>query len=96
MARELQPVAAHTMTDVTRLVHEVNETGRPRLIQVGDELARLAPVRSRSRVVGRRPSPEQGSEALRAAGSWKGLVDAEEFKRQRRELQEDDKPVRHG
>ncbi len=94
MVREVQPVTVHSMPDVSRLVHEVNETGRAQLIKVGSEVARLAPVRAHNRRTGQRPSSEQIRAALAAAGSWKGVVDPEEFKRQRRTLQEDDKPIR--
>jgi hypothetical protein len=94
MPSETTPVEAHSLPDVSRLVHEVNETGRPRLIKVDGEVARLSPARPRGRITGKRLSPRAIEAALAAAGSWKGLVDPDEFKRQRRELQTDDKPVR--
>ena len=94
MAQEAGPIDARNMPDVCRLVHEVNQTGRARLIQVGGEMARLSPARPRARAQGKRPTPEAIEAALAAAGSWKGLIDPEEFKRQRQELQIDDRPVR--
>ena len=45
MTREAQPIDASGMPDVSRLVHEVNRTGRPTLIQAGGEAARLSPAR---------------------------------------------------
>ena len=86
MAQEARPLAVSTMPDVSRLVQDVNRTGRPRLLQVSGELARLSPARPRVRAQGTQPTPEAIAAALAAAGSWKGLIDPDEFKRQRREL----------
>jgi hypothetical protein len=83
------------MPDVSRLVHEVNRTGRSRVLRVNGDEATLSPARRRQR----KPKKELSQEEFRAAlhatfGAWKGLIDPEEFKRQRRELQIDDREPR--
>ena len=42
------------MPDVARLVQDVNRSGRPRLLQAGDQAARLVPARPT-----RRPRPSR-------------------------------------
>lgn len=81
MAQELQPIAVRTLPDMTRLAREVNETGRARLVQLGSDVVRIAPAHARRQAVQARPSPAEIQESLAAAGSWKGLVDAEQLKR---------------
>jgi hypothetical protein len=81
MAQEAQPIDVQTLPDMTRLAREVNETGKARLIQVGGDVVRLSPARPRAPLPRKRPTPDDIQAALAAAGSWKGLVDAEQLKR---------------
>ncbi len=94
MAQETRPITVTALPEATRIAREVNETGKARLVQFGGDVVRLAPARRRRQAAGNRPTPEAIEAALAAAGGWKGLVDPEQFKRDRRELQIDDKPVR--
>jgi hypothetical protein len=88
MAQEARPIDASSMPDVSRLVHEVNQTGRPRLIQAGADTARLSPARPRRAAS---LTPVQREEILRATfGGWKGLIDPDQLKRELNELQQDD------
>jgi hypothetical protein len=91
MAQETRPIDANGMPDVSRLVHEVNRDGRPRLILADGESARLSPVR----VPRRRADPSQADiqAALATAGAWKGLMDPEELKQRLREEQWDESPA---
>ena len=89
MPGEAPPIDATGMPDLARLVHEVNETGRPRLIHAGGETARLSaarPARRRTALTAR-----QREQILRATfGSWQGLVDPDRVKRELNELQRDE------
>jgi hypothetical protein len=92
MTNEARPLDASSMPDVSRLVREVNRTGRPRLLQVDGETARLSPAR---RPRAQTPAQAEFEAGLAAAfGAWKGLVDPEAFKRQRRELEIHDRNPR--
>ena len=93
MPGEAWSIDASGMPDLARLVHEVNETGRTRLIQVDGETARLSaarPARRRSTL-----TAMQREEILRATfGSWKGLLDPDRLKRDLNELQRDEPATR--
>lgn len=94
MAQEAPPLDADQMPDVSRLVHEVNRTGRPRLIHAGGEIARLSPVRSSRRR--NSLTPEQREAILRQTfGAWQGIVDADRLKQELNDLQRDDSAT-HG
>ena len=45
MRREAQPVTIHALPEVAELAREVNATGKARLVQIGDDVVRLAPAR---------------------------------------------------
>ncbi|MGE0540075.1 MAG: hypothetical protein AB7R89_07830 [Dehalococcoidia bacterium] len=94
MARELAPIDIRQVPELARLVDEVRTTGKPRrIMRDGEELAVLTPPAKRRRSrKDWRPSPEALAAALATFGSWRDHIDPEEFKRQRRELQIDDKP----
>jgi hypothetical protein len=95
MARELAPIDIRQVPEIAHLVDEVRASQKPRrIVRDGEELAVLTPApagRRRSRKDWR-PSPEALAAALTLAGAWKDQIDPEEFKRQHRELQIDDKP----
>lgn len=100
MAREAEPLDldAEAMPELARLAREVARTGRARVLREnGVDIAVIAPATPEDRsdrIAWKKPTPEQIEAALASAGGWKGLVDPEEFKRQRRELQVDDRPQR--
>lgn len=94
MVCELAPIDIGQVSDLASLVEEVRATRRPRrIMRDGEELAVLTPPggRRRSRKDWR-PSPEALAAALATFGTWRDHIDPEEFKRQRRDLQIDDKP----
>ncbi len=94
MVREAAPIDASSMPDVSRLVQEVARTGQSQLLRVDGEEAVLSPARRR-RKTAKAMTREEFQAGLHATyGAWKGLIDPEEFKRQRRALQVDDKPAR--
>ncbi len=64
MTPEAHPIDAGGMPDVSRLVHEVNRTGRSRLIQADGEAARLSPARRASQERLGRPRPFTRDDAL--------------------------------
>ena len=92
MTSEAHPLDASNMPDVSRLVREVNRTGRPQLLEVDGETARLSPARRRRRDSETQDIFEAGLNAT--FGAWKDLVDPEQLKRQRRELDVDDRDPR--
>jgi hypothetical protein len=94
MVYEAAPIDASTMPDVSRLVREVARTGQPRLIQADGDVVRVSPTRRR-RHTANEPTQKEFEAAMNATfGSLKGLIDPEQFKRQRRELQVDDREPR--
>ena len=94
MAHEAQPITVQALPEAARLADEVNATGKARLVRFGGTVVRLAPAHPRRARAGKQPTPETVQAALAAAGGWKGLVDPDAFKRQRRELQVDDASIR--
>jgi hypothetical protein len=97
MARELAPIDIRQVPELARLVDDVRATRQPRrIMRDGEDIALLVPTPAMPRRFRRdwRPRPEDLAAALALAGAWKDQIDPEEFKRQRRELQIDDKPIR--
>ena len=92
MTRELAPVDIRHLPEMARLADEVKESGRPpRLVRDGEDVAILTPAPSRRRR--RRTITAADREASASLfGAWKDQIDPETFKRERRELQIDDKP----
>ncbi len=93
MAQEARPIDASSMPEVSRLVREVARTGQPRRILADGAEAVLSPARGKRRAA-KQPKSEAVEAALALAGAWKGRIDPEKFRRDRQELQIDDKPVR--
>jgi hypothetical protein len=93
MVREAVTIDVTNMPELSALVRDVARTGRPRLLQADGAAAVLSPAR-RSRSA-RATTQEEFESALNATfGAWKDLIDPDEFKRQRRELQEHDREPR--
>lgn len=91
MTQGARPIDASSMPDVSRLVREVARSGRPRLLQADGDVVRISPTRRRGRTA-HEPTQEAFEVAMHATfGSLKGLIDPEAFKRQRRELQLDNR-----
>ncbi|MGH2583727.1 MAG: hypothetical protein ACRDJE_02300 [Dehalococcoidia bacterium] len=97
MIRELTPIDIRRVPGLAALVDEVRRTRKPmRIVRDDTDIAVImpAPTVNRRRLRDWRPNPEDVEAALATFGSWKDHIDPEEFKRQRRELQVDDKPPR--
>lgn len=93
MVREAAPIDVSEITDLSSLVHEVARTGQAKLVHAHGDVVRISPARRR------RARKDATQEEFRAAmyetfGSLKGLIDPEQFKRERRELQVDDRDPR--
>ncbi|MHB8573941.1 MAG: hypothetical protein ACYDCQ_01290 [Dehalococcoidia bacterium] len=87
MTNEAIPVDISTNPELARIAHETVRTGRRHsLVENGTVIAVVAPARRR-RKAARATTQEEFEAALKATfGAWQGLIDPEEFKRQRREL----------
>ena len=97
MAAELTPIDIRQAPELAALVEEVHTTRKPRRIVRDDEDVAVlmpAPTATRRRLKDWRPSAAALEAALATFGTLKDNIDPEEFKRQRRELQIDDKPPR--
>src|SRR3954447_6689630 len=92
MTREAAYVDLNSEPDLPRLIHEVARNGRRVVLREGDtDLAILSPARPpRRRVPRKRITPADIKASLAAAGSWKGLLDPEELKRQLDRARSDD------
>ena len=95
MAQELTPIDATNVPEMSALVREVVRTGQPRVIQADGAAAVLSPAGRRRKRTATQPTQADFEAAMNATfGSLNGLIDPEEFKRQRRELQVDDREPR--
>jgi hypothetical protein len=96
MPREAMYNDVTAVQDFPRLAREIARTGKAQVFRDnGEALVVVSPARPVKRHAAKTPTAKAIEAALAAAGSWKGLVDPEEFKRQRQQLQIDDKPVRN-
>lgn len=94
MASEAPSIDVSSLPDVSRLVREVVQTGEARVLRVDGIEATLSPTRRRKRKA-KEPTQAEFEAAMKASfGSLKGLIDPDEFKRQRRELQVDEREPR--
>ena len=90
-----EPVEEITsIDDLRRIAADVQHDNRPRLVSVaGGGNITLAPARKKRRKLTPEEKVKADEEAfLSAAGSWKGLIDPEEFKRQIREGRGSNRP----
>jgi hypothetical protein len=92
MNRDYQPIDIGDSPDILRLAEEVRAGGRPRVLQRGHEdVAILMPIPARhQRAHQDQIDPLDGLRA--SAGSWKGLLDAEQLKREMKEARGSDRP----
>ena len=84
MTHEAAGVDITTMPELVRLAHQVLRTRTPMPLEEGGEVvAFLVPPRPRRRRPHvAPPTPAQRKALLSSIGSWKGLLDAEQFKRE--------------
>ncbi len=84
MPHEAAGVDITTMPELVRLAHEVMRTRTPMPLEEGGEVVALLvpphPRRRRPRIAP--PTPAQRKAFLSSIGSWKGLIDAEQLKRE--------------
>jgi hypothetical protein len=93
MTREAVRVDVATCPDLLTLAEEVARTRTPRVIARGDEdLAVLSPAKPKRRLKGKQITEEDIAASLAAAGSWKGLVDTEQLKRDLDAARSDNSP----
>lgn len=77
--------------ELLRLAEEVRASNRPRVLSRDREpIAVVMPIRQVRR--SKRHTAEDLAATLASAGAWKGLVDAEELKRQIKEARSDHRP----
>ncbi len=92
MHREFQPLDISNAPDLIRVAEEVRAGGRPRVLQRDQEdVALLLPIP----VHGRRARSQRATalDGLRlSAGSWKGLLDADQLKREIKAARGSDRP----
>ncbi len=98
MAKTVDKIVVAPDSEVARLVKQASDARVPLLVDPGDGLYRVQvwPTIAHEQPAPTpdgRPTPEQAERSrqgiLKAAGSWKGLIDAEEFKtyiRERRKM----------
>jgi hypothetical protein len=80
MSREIKRIDITSAPDFLALVEEVRASNEPRVLtRNGEDIAVVQPVRKRRSA--KQPSPEDIAVSMSAAGSWKGLINAEQFKR---------------
>jgi hypothetical protein len=97
MERKLKPLDISALPDLLRLVDVIVEADEPLVLRRrGEDVAVLTPVVHRGHPGTRRPAIDD-AEAERAflatAGSWKGLVDAEQLKARIRAERGSDRPA---
>jgi hypothetical protein len=94
MASEQQPIDISSMPDLLRLAEEVRATKQARMLQRDHEdLAMLVPVAKLPALrLPARKNPKTAREAIEAsAGGWKGLIDAEQLKKDLQEARSSDR-----
>jgi hypothetical protein len=95
MTQEALETDVSSMPDVSHLAREVADTGTPRVLsENGHPLARLTPVRHRRNTAKVTTSEEMLKVLEETYGAWIGLVDPDEFKRERAALQIDEREPR--
>ncbi|HWE61842.1 MAG TPA: hypothetical protein VHB98_09030 [Chloroflexota bacterium] len=94
MATEQQPIDITNMPDLVRLAEEVRASNHARVLQRDHEdLAILVPVaKLPTQRLPARKNPKIAREAIEAsAGGWKGLIDAEQLKKDIKEARGSDR-----
>ncbi len=97
MPSEAPAIDLSAYPELARIVHEAARSGRRLpLVENGTVIAVVAPAKPRraARTARSRSQEEVQRILTETHGAWKGLIDPEEFKRQRRELQIHDREPR--
>ncbi len=97
MARSARkPVEIASLDDLRRVLQDVSEQNTSRIIQISDDVrAVLSPIptaNARRKQEGRGRIQTDDEAFLSAAGSWKGLIDPDEFMKQVREGRSSNRP----
>jgi hypothetical protein len=79
MAREIAAIDITKNPALRKLAKEVRDSGRPRVLREnGEDVAKVVPLRPAPKR--KRRDPEADRQAfLASAGSWKGLIDLDQF-----------------
>lgn len=78
--KDHEPIDISNMPEVKRLVEEAHQAREPVVLQNDDEVvAEIVPIDARSKRPVRKRTQEGREAFLSAAGSWKGLVDADQL-----------------
>ena len=94
MTREADSIDISSLPDLAQLADEVARTGRPCVLRRGDtNVAVVVPAARRARRPEAGPLTDAQRQAfLSAFGSWKGLVDADQLKRELRAARSSRRP----
>jgi hypothetical protein len=94
MARTINRIDISTIPELARLAEEVARSGTPQILERDSRpIARLVPVdRAPRRRRTKRPAPADIEAARATFGSWKGHIDAEQFKRDIKAARSDHRP----
>jgi hypothetical protein len=100
MSRAHEAIDISNLPEVARLAEEVRQSRTPRDLRRGEEvIARIVPATPLpatlpTRRRGRQITEEDRAAFLASAGSWKGLVDAEQLKKDIKEARGSDRLFR--
>jgi hypothetical protein len=93
----VRPIEISTLSpaELLAVAEEVQRSGKPRVLKHDDEpVAMVAPLPAKMLHRPRRRLSDADREAfLAAAGSWKGLIDGEQLKRDIKEARGSDRPA---
>jgi hypothetical protein len=95
MVKEYQHVDISAVPELLRIAEEVRRTNEPQILSRANEaIAVVAPLRAAPRPRSARRGSQADHEAfLAAAGGWKDLLDAEQFKEEIAAARGSDRPV---
>lgn len=94
MRHEPEVMDIRTVPEIARVAREVATSGRPRILRDdGMDVAMILPVRQPRRPRSKSPTAEEWEAVEALFGAWRDEIDPDEFKRQRGELQLDDRPA---
>lgn len=92
MAREAIPEELNAIRDFARLAREVAKTGKRHVLKEnGEDLVVISPARRRRRT-GKAMTAAVREAVLASVGSWEGLVDDEQLKRDLDGARSDNRP----
>lgn len=81
--RKHSTIDASAIPELRRLIEEAREIAEPIIVRLGSEdMAILTPLPVSRQRLHQEPSQEQIDVVMSAAGSWEGLADVDELKKQ--------------